>query len=866
MIKKITLCALAAMVLSLALLWQQMPRWLPYAAGFWLPQNTRLVVGQPLRWHDGGLSMDDVRLDAATCTLLDLGPAGLTRRDGGWRLTIARLALNSECLAQLPAAPGDAPLSLQTLQQRLPRGAVTIERLSIAPWQTYAGRLHVQNDADRQQLDYRGERINLHAEIVGRRLTLSDLRLNGDDGRPLLRLSGGLALADSFDRWPQQGEMRGYIETDYAPRPLTATLRWQDNQGGLTLHEQGNEQPLATLPWAISRQSVTVAGGSWRWPHAGLPLSGGVAIRLDNWRAGLEQTQIEARLNVLTQGHNGKANAVLTLGPGRASLIDSDLNFRLTGQANQASTSMAASVPGVLRGSLLNPQVALLPGAFVRAWGDVSPTLRLDEARWPLAGIRITPAGVNGRLQAIVRAHDSYWGRFKLHLDGGARDFWPDRGEWRWKYWGSGQLPPLRARWDVAGRGRWQDTLVEVTELSSGFDRLYYGMVTVRAPRLTLRQPLRWQRAAAGGEFSAGLNLQAERVNLSSGGYLPAPELQLQLNGRAPDDFLWRGQLQAEAIGPVTLNGRWADQRLRGAGWWPAQPLTVFQPLLSPNLGLTLREGRFHAQAAFSAARGQGFSAGGHWVVQDGGLWLQDGEMKGVNFTLPYRLRDHRWQLGVRRPVTLHIAELNNLFSIRDIRAALQGYYPVSERYPLTLSGVDMDIMRGHISLSALRWPQRQPAVLRVDGVELSELFTALKLKPLAMSGRVSGELPLNFNHPTWLVQNGWIRNDGFLTLRLDQQLAGALAGKNLASASAVDWLRYLEIDGSDASVALNNPGDLTLSAHIEGESPRQNTRRQIVLNYRHQENIFQLWRSLRFGPTLQDKIEQRVNRQPEER
>ncbi|NEI53304.1 hypothetical protein GR217_37635, partial [Rhizobium leguminosarum] len=146
----------------------------------------------------------------------------------------------------------------------------------------------------------------------------------------------------------------------------------------------------------------------------------------------------------------------------------------------------------------------------------------------------------------------------------------------------------------------------------------------------------------------------------SNGGYLPPSLLTLEMQGRSPNDFQLQGQLQAEDIGPVRLRGRWDGERLRGGAWWPIQPLKVFQPLLSPLLKMNIRTGQFYAQAAFSAARKEGFSAGGHWVVKNGGLWLQDGEVSGVNFVLPYRLKDQRWQLGVKQPVTLRIDVLDN--------------------------------------------------------------------------------------------------------------------------------------------------------------------------------------------------------------
>ncbi len=158
-------------------------------------------------------------------------------------------------------------------------------------------------------------------------------------------------------------------------------------------------------------------------------------IALHDWSKGFDETQISARLNVITDGHNGKGNAVLTLGPGKVGLTDSDLRFQLTGQANLSDFSMTASIPGIVSGTILNPTLVLQSGSLLRLWGNATPEMKLEEARLPLAGVKVTAAGITGRLQAIINASDSYWGRFKLHLDGKAQDFWPDHGNWQWRYW-----------------------------------------------------------------------------------------------------------------------------------------------------------------------------------------------------------------------------------------------------------------------------------------------------------------------------------------------------------------------------------------------------------------------------------------------
>ncbi|WP_454878188.1 YdbH family protein [Serratia inhibens] len=860
---KVFIGIVMGIVILLLALWQTLPRVLTH----WLPQGSQLVLQGKLRWQQGALQLDGARFTAQDCLLAAVGPTRLAYRQGRWQLIGDKLSIDSACLSKLPAGDADsAPLALDRVQKQLPLLDITINDFTVIPWQHYAGKLQLHASAGGQRLQYQGK--NLSAEAVlddHQQLTLNSLTLTPPNSPQPLHLTGKIAIPLDLDSMPVQGALQGEMQTGYLEKPLLLDMRWQQQQGVLTLTEKGDDKPLVTLPWEITPQQVSINQGEWRWPYSRQPLNGGLSVALHDWSKGLDETQISARLNVITAGHNGKGNAVLTLGPGKVGLIDSDLRFQLTGQANLADFSMTASIPGILSGTILNPTLVLQPGSLLRLWGNASPEMKLEEARLPLAGVKVTAAGITGRLQAIINASDSYWGRFKLHLDGKAQDFWPDHGNWQWRYWGKGQLPPLQAAWDVAGSGSWQDTTIVLDRLSTGFDKLKYGLVTVDAPRLSLGQPLRWQRGERNPAFNADIQLVAGKVSFTDGGHLPSPVLALQLKGTTPDSFQWQGKLQAEQIGPIALHGRWDGERLRGEGWWPKQSLKVFQPLISPDLNITLRDGEFYAQSAFSAARVQGFEAGGHWVVNNGGMWLKDGEMSGLDFVMSYRFKNHLWQLGAKRPVTLRIKSFSNLFEMQNITADLQGFYPYSEPAPLTLSNVGLDALNGHISLSALRMPQHDAAVLKLDKVDLSALFTALKPKQFAMSGKVDGELPLYLNHPKWLVRNGWIANAGMLTLRLDKDMADAIGSNNLATGAAIDWLRYMEINRSQASVDLDNLGELTLKARIDGVNPQKSAKREVILNYTHQENVFQLWRSLRFGDNLQEWLEQALSKPGEQ-
>lgn len=833
--------------------------WLPRLAGFWLPAATTVRLDGNPRWHSGALWLPGLRYRTGDCELARASNVTLGSAAGRWKLGATLLEVNSACFSKLSTSSDQpaAPRSLAEWQSMLPKADVAIERVSLLPWQSWAGALRLNLDPQRQLIYWQGENLSLRAVLAGQQLDVQSLALSVAGMTDPITVNGLLTLPKIPDRLPDSGELAATLKTASVPQPLRASLNWQQNSGTLTLRAQDLEVPLLLLPWRVSAQQIAISQGKWRWPWAAQPVSGGVALTLKDWRQGLPGMEVTGRLNVLTQGRGGKGNVVLSVGPGHLDWTQSELPFRLTGESKLAQLLFFAGIPGKLQGPLLDPVLRLQPGALLRMRGRLLSTLEVDEARWPLSGVAVSSAGIEGRLQAILSAHDNQMGRFRLHLDGRATGFWPDKGRWLWRYWGDGLMAPLAAKWDVKGRGSWQDRQIELASLSTGFDQIRYGGVTMAAPRLTLARPVRWLRDEKTPAFSASLRLNAQRTSLDSGGYLPPAELMLDLNGSDPARFLYKGKLTADPVGPVRIQGRWNGTRLRGQAWWPQQSLRVFQSLLNDDLKMSVRGGTLKAQVAFSAAADQGFAAGGHWVVSDGSVRTPDNQFTGIDFSLPFRLQAGQWYFGAKGPVSLRIKAIKNQFALKNIRADLQGWYPWSAARPLRLSNVGVEVLGGELSLLSLQLPQTEAATLRLKAISMSELVTAIQPKKIAMSGRVDGALPLWLQNSAWLVKEGWITNSGPLTLRLDKDFADALASGNIATGAAMDWLRYMEISRSRATLNIDNKGEMTMTAQVNGTSRFSDKNQHVSLHYTQQENIFQLWRSLRFGDNLQSWTEQ---------
>lgn len=862
-------CLLVAFLL--VLLCQTLPRWLPWVVGYWLPKGSHLTIAKSPVWHLGALQLSELKFDTQGCLLLEVDTIRIAYSQGHWRLHAGMVNLDSTCFSKLVSRNDQAGqmLTLNQWQQRLAVLNVVVERLSVSPWSQYAGKVEFTSLTDSSQtsyqskISYQGNKLAFNLAFVDQQLYLKQLKMMLPSSDNPLLLRGEMQLPMLLDKLPERGELQGEWNTNYLPQPLLLSLRWQQQEGLLTLTENGSDKPLVRLPWQVAARQIKINQGQWQWPHSQQLLMGGVNVTLAEWSKNFDQAEISARINLITSGQRGKTNSVLTLMPGQISLNNNKLRFQLSGQTSFANVILDASLPGTLTGPLFNPRLALQPGSLLRVYGQLTPELKLQEARWPLSGVTVTAQGISGPLQAIVKVQHQYWGDASLHLDGKAEDFWLDKGYWRWRYWGRGSLLPFGAHWYTAGNGDWREDVINVAKLSTSLDQLTYSMVKVKSPILELKEPLRWSRYAGAAGFSAKLQLAAKKINFNYGGHLPQPTLELQLNGNDPDHFLWHGKLQAQDIGPLRLSGRWDGYRLRGQAWWPEQTLIDLQPLLSADLGWGIRTGKFYAQAAFSAVRKQGFTAGGHWVVKDAGMWLRDGELNGLDFIMPWRWQHNRWQLGTSSPVTLRINTLNKLFVMKNITASLQGAYPWSEQQPLQFRDVGMDVLGGHLSLLALSLPQQTAAVLKLKQIDLSELFTVLKPKQFAMSGKVYGELPFYLNDPHWLVRHGWVANTGPLTLRLDKDLVDAIDNNNFAAGAIIDWLRYVEISHSYARVNVDNLGNLTLSSKVNGVSSQKNAKSIVLLNYQHHENILQLWRSLRFGDNLQKWLQQRISSVP---
>ena len=106
------------------------------------------------------------RFTAQDCLLANVGPTRLAYHQGRWQLSSDKVSVDSACLSKLPGGDANsAPLALDQLQRELPSLDLTLNDLTLIPWQRYAGKLQLSSGPDGQRLHYQGPNLSAEAQL-----------------------------------------------------------------------------------------------------------------------------------------------------------------------------------------------------------------------------------------------------------------------------------------------------------------------------------------------------------------------------------------------------------------------------------------------------------------------------------------------------------------------------------------------------------------------------------------------------------------------------------------------------------------------------------------------------------------------------
>ncbi|MCK3654545.1 hypothetical protein A4G19_01785 [Pasteurellaceae bacterium Macca] len=823
-------------------------------------------------------------------------------------LSLQQATVDYHCLMTLPSSEstesskpkGD---TFATVLALLPKGEVRVEALN---WVNLPENLQPRLKAllstpSRSHL--RWAKQILSAEISQQQLhlkaTLAEQTLKGEityqrSETEQHRLTFKSKIAENFDRLPEtlhldyQWQLPDSLISQKALQKGQSSLTWQSNAEN---HLKGEWQVASALepenqlilPFRFDQKSLIIEQGRLAGHFIdAFPIKGFLSAKITPKRFRLDDLfplQTDLRLSLLSQNEKGKGNVVISSQGGEIQANSLNLPLQITGNLKHQNYILYSSIPLNLSGDYHALTLRFLQGALLRATGS-ERLLTIHDLRFPLAGVRIDQHGINGRLQAIFKGESPDFKRIELHLDGYAKNFKAGAGtvfrdpaekqavkdQWQWRFWGNSQLASLKTPISLAGRGLWHKNLIQLTEFQGNLAKVKQNGMLIPQTTLSLTEPIKFAYEKA--HLTGGVAIKSPKIAFDYGGELERPVANLTFNGEV-ENLNLKGDLTAGKLGPLRFFARREltpkASRLLGKIYWSEQPANVFQSLFPFRQNWVITGGTIKGETAFSLTPQQGFTAGGHYGIRQGSLSLPKGNIKGIEFSLPYQFKNNEVDIGVKKPLEVRIAEVDLGLPIHNVRVKIHGHLPFNRRHPLYLQELSLNLLGGSLNVERFALPQRQVAILNLKNIHFEKILELAQYHQLNLTGKANAQLPFWLSGKPCYICNGSLTQNENSYLTLSPELIEALKKAGYTEQILAYLVNESEIHNLDAYVEVDSQGEMNLAAQLRSQlAEHQNAK--INLNYTHKENLFDLWQLISYGSQFEQKIEHSLYKQLDKR
>ncbi|MGR3808115.1 YdbH family protein [Pasteurella testudinis] len=916
--KCLAVCIAILLLLAATVVWLLFGNGIQTTANYFLAPDYHISLAEPIDIDTDGILLPQITVAGAqnsahqACRLVD----GEQIRLAWWqrKLTLEKVRLDYACLQQLMNQANESidsqPFTLTRLFALLPQGEVEIAGLD---WRnaeavTYpqlqqllhattharavrqGSQLRLQLQATEQQdADTTRELANLDGILFEN--TLTAFLIYQPDEHQYNQVTLNAELADSFEQLPLNADLDyRWRSADMIIPQGGISLTWKEQQAQLQLYEvAGQEQhQLLDLPFDIKNGQLQVSKAQFNWAKD-LPQPMNGFLDLDLQAEQPDRTfwnsfplNINFRLSLLSSGDKGKGLIVIQGLNGKIDRQALQIPLQVNGEVKSFDSIFYTDLPMRIEGPLHDPILRFLSGSLLRMTGNTE-YIDIAELRLPLAGVVVGQYGIKGRLQAILKGKTRQFERIDLRLDGRANEFIagihsifnirsaqevPSRlsaaaatNRWNWNFWGYADIPSLRNVVSLRGRGFWHDNLINIQLLDGELGRFALPGVQVEPLLLSLSQTISWDYQQQ--RLSGALVVNTPRIQLDYGGQILKPDISVGIEGKDFSDLNLKSELTADRLGPIRLFSTYQQGALRGNVYWPQQSSNVFQPLFPKRWNWLIQRGSIRGQTAFSITPEKGLIAGGHIAIENGSIALPNGAISGINFSLPYRYQNQRFQLGVKEPVEVKIASLDNGVYLKDVSLQVQGYYPYTRKSPLSLTKLNLKLLGGELNVDKFSLPQHNPAYLRLSNIELSEILELMQYNQLEMVGKVNADLPFWIENSPCIICDGVIEQGSDWRIHLSDELISKIEqGGGITERILTNLMETMDVYDSNINVNLLQDGTGLMNAKIKANNALQNP---IFLNYNHKENAFDLWQSINFGSELQQNLEYRLYQRREQ-
>lgn len=211
---------------------------------------------------------------------------------------------------------------------------------------------------------------------------------------------------------------------------------------------------------------------------------------------------------------------------------------------------------------------------------------------------------------------------------------------------------------------------------------------------------------------------------------------------------------------------------------------------------------------------------------------------------------------------SLHLQTWNVGIPLSNLSASWQQQQaaPLDELTGLQLTQASFSLLGGQAELKPFYLDFPTQAVVRLRRIQLAELAALYPELGLAITGSVSGRLPLELSRHGLAIAAGEMAVvEPAGKISLSHQSLVALKAQHSSLDFALSLLEDFDYETLAANVDFAEDGQLDMQVKLYGRNPKVSSR-PVALNYRHQENIYQLLRSLRIGDQLSGQLQQWID------
>lgn len=181
---------------------------------------------------------------------------------------------------------------------------------------------------------------------------------------------------------------------------------------------------------------------------------------------------------------------------------------------------------------------------------------------------------------------------------------------------------------------------------------------------------------------------------------------------------------------------------------------------------------------------------------------------------------------------------------------------PINDRFSLFLQDMKGEVLGGNFSLSAgAIYPELTKSWdLKLDELSLAELVPPSDKFKITVSGKVSGDIPIELLDTGPIVKQGRLRNISNGEIRIEQNATvTAIAGGNEQVTRGMNYLSNLQFTELRCEVSMTEDATVLLKNHVVGRNPDLD--QAIELNYNHEQNFFMWLKLLRDSEQLINKV-----------